>query len=163
MLLHQQSRRFFMSLRNRFNDELKQAMIAKNQRTVATIRLILAALKERDIAARPSGVTDGIPDDQILSMMQGMIKQRRDSIEMYTKGNRPDLVQQEQEEIVIIETFLPKQLGEAEVRAIVEKLIQESGATSVKDLGKLMADLKAKYAGQMDFAKASALAREKLA
>lgn len=152
-----------MSLRNRFNDELKQAMIAKNQRTVATIRLILAALKERDIAARPSGVTDGIPEDQILSMMQGMIKQRRDSIEMYTKGNRPDLVQQEQEEIVIIETFLPKQLGENEVRAIVEKLIQESGATSVKDLGKLMADLKAKYAGQMDFAKASALAREKLA
>ncbi len=152
-----------MSLRNRFNDELKQAMVAKNQRAVGTIRLILAALKERDIAARPSGVTDGINDEQILSMLQGMIKQRRDSIEMYTKGNRPDLVQQEQEEIGIIETFLPKQLSEAEVRAIVEASIKDTGATSVKDLGKLMADLKARYAGQMDFAKASALAREKLA
>jgi uncharacterized protein YqeY len=152
-----------MSLRNRLNDELKQAMIGKNQRAVGTIRLILAALKERDIAARPSGQTDGIPEDQILSMMQGMIKQRRDSIEMYTKGNRPDLVQQEQEEIVIIETFLPKQMTEAEVRAIVEAMIKETGTASIKDLGKLMAELKAKYAGQMDFAKASALAREKLA
>jgi uncharacterized protein YqeY len=152
-----------MSLRNRFNEELKQAMIGKNQRAVATIRLILAALKERDIAARPSGITDGIGDDQILSMLQGMIKQRRESIEMYQKGNRPDLVVQEQEEIVVIETFLPKQLGEAEVRAIVEKAIADTGASSVKDLGKLMGELKAKYAGQMDFSKASAYAKEKLA
>lgn len=152
-----------MSLRTRFNEDLKQAMVGKNQRAVATIRLILAALKERDIAARPSGVTDGIGEDQILSMLQGMIKQRRESIEMYQKGNRPDLVVQEQEEIVIIETFLPKQLGEAEVRAIVEKAIADTGASSVKDLGKLMGELKAKYAGQMDFSKASAYAKEKLA
>jgi len=152
-----------MSLRNRFNEELKKAMIGKDQRAVGAIRLIMAALKERDIAARPLGVADGIADDQILSLLASMIKQRRESIEMYQKGGRADLVEQEQGEIAVIETFLPKQMSEDEVRAVVDQAIKDSGAASVKDLGKLMADLKAKYAGQMDFSKASAFAREKLA
>lgn len=152
-----------MSLRTRFTDEMKKAMIAKEARRLSTIRLILSALKDRDIAARPSGVTDGIPEDQILSMLSGMVKQRRESIEQYEKGNRPDLVQQEAEEITVIESFMPKQMSEDEVKAVVEKIIAETGATSVKDLGKVMAELKSKYAGQMDFSKASALAKGKLA
>ncbi len=152
-----------MSLRTRFTEEMKKAMIAKEQRRLSTIRLILSALKDRDIAARPSGVTDGIPEDQILSMLSGMVKQRRESIEQYEKGNRPDLVQQEAEEIAVIESFMPKQMSEDEVKAVVEKIIAETGATSVKDLGKVMAELKSKYAGQMDFSKASALAKGKLA
>ncbi len=152
-----------MSLRTRFTEEMKKAMIAKEQRRLSTIRLILSALKDRDIAARPSGVTDGIPEDQILSMLSGMVKQRRESIEQYEKGNRPDLVQQEAEEITVIESFMPKQMSEDEVKAVVEKIIAETGATSVKDLGKVMAELKSKYAGQMDFSKASALAKGKLA
>ncbi len=151
-----------MSLRARFTEEMKKAMIAKDQRRLSTIRLMIAALKDRDIAARPSGVTDGIPDDQILSMLSGMVKQRRESIDQYQKGNRPDLVQQEQDEIVVIESFMPAQMSEAEMTATVEKLIAELGATSVKDLGKVMAELKSRYAGQMDFAKASALAKGKL-
>lgn len=151
-----------MSLRARFTEEMKKAMIAKDQRRLSTIRLMIAALKDRDIAARPSGVTDGIPDDQILSMLSGMVKQRRESIDQYQKGNRPDLVQQEQDEIVVIESFMPAQMSEADMTATVEKLIAELGATSVKDLGKVMAELKSRYAGQMDFAKASALAKGKL-
>lgn len=151
-----------MSLRARFTEEMKKAMIAKDQRRLSTIRLMIAALKDRDIAARPSGVTDGIPDDQILSMLSGMVKQRRESIDQYQKGNRPDLVQQEQDEIVVIESFMPAQMSEAEMTATVEKLIAELGSTSVKDLGKVMAELKSRYAGQMDFAKASALAKGKL-
>lgn len=151
-----------MSLRARFTEEMKKAMIAKEQRRLSTIRLMIAALKDRDIAARPSGVTDGIPEDQILSMLSGMVKQRRESIDQYQKGNRPDLVQQEQDEIVVIESFMPAQMSEADMTATVEKLIAELGATSVKDLGKVMAELKSRYAGQMDFAKASALAKGKL-
>ncbi len=152
-----------MSLRTRFTEEMKKAMIAKEQRRLSTIRLILSALKDRDIAARPSGVTDGIPEDQILSMLSGMVKQRRESIEQYEKGNRPDLVQQEAEEITVIESFMPTQMSEDEVKAVVEKIIAETGAASVKDLGKVMAEIKGRYAGQMDFSKASALAKGKLA
>lgn len=152
-----------MSLRARFTEEMKKAMIAKEQQRLSTIRLMIAALKDRDIAARPLGVTDGIPDDQILSMLSGMVKQRRESIEQYEKGNRPDLVAQEKAEIEVIESFMPKQMSEDEVKAVVEKILAETGATSVKDLGKVMAELKGKYAGQMDFSKASALAKEKLA
>jgi uncharacterized protein YqeY len=152
-----------MSLRTRFTEEMKKAMIAKEQRRLSTIRLILSALKDRDIAARPSGVTDGIPEDQILSMLSGMVKQRRESIEQYEKGNRPDLVQQEAEEITVIESFMPTQMSGDEVQAVVERIIAETGAASVKDLGKVMAELKGRYAGQMDFSKASALAKGKLA
>ncbi len=152
-----------MSLRARFNEELKAAMLGKNPMAVSTIRLIMAALKERDIAARPQGVADGIADDQILSMLQGMIKQRRESIEMFEKGNRQELADQEKSEITVIETFLPKQMSEAEAKAAVEALLAELSVTTIKDLGKVMAEAKKRWPGQMDFSKASAFAREKLA
>lgn len=152
-----------MSLRLKLNADLKQAMLAKEAVRVSTLRLVLAALKDKDIAARPSGVADGIPDEQILGLLQGMIKQRRESIEQYEKGNRPDLVAQEQAEIGVIEAYLPQQMGEAEVAAAVAALIQETGASSIKDMGKLMAALKQRYAGQMDFARAGAVVKQKLA
>jgi uncharacterized protein YqeY len=152
-----------MSLRAQFTSEMKKAMLAKDSRRLGAIRLIIATLKERDIAVRPEGLVDGIPDDQIMSMLKGMIKQRRDSIEMYEKGGRPELAQQEQEEITVIESFLPAQMSEAEMTAAVEAAITETGAATVKDLGKIMAVLKEKYPGTMDFGKAGALARGKLA
>lgn len=151
-----------MSLRARFTDEMKKAMIAKNQRALSTIRLIISALKDRDIAARPEGNVDGISDDAILGMLKGMIKQRNDSIEMYDKGGRPELAQQERDEIAVIETFLPAQMSDAEVDAALAAAIAEKGATSIKDLGGVMAVLKEKFPGRMDFAKASALAKAKL-
>lgn len=152
-----------MSLRQRLSEGLKAAMLEKNQQAVSTIRLIMAALKDRDIAARPQGVTDGISEDQILSMLQGMIKQRRESIEMYDKGNRPELSAQEKAEIAVIETFLPTQMSEAEAKAALEALLKELSVTSIKDLGRVMAEAKKRWPGQMDFSKASAFAREKLA
>ena len=149
-------------LRATINDALKTAMKAKDQRATSTLRLILAALKDRDIAARGNGSSEPISDDAILEMLQKMVKQRQESIEMYRKGNRDDLVQQEQEEIAIIETFLPKQMGEEEMAAAIDKAIAAAGATSIKDMGKTIAILKKDYAGRMDFAKASGLLRAKL-
>ncbi|MBM3541390.1 MAG: GatB/YqeY domain-containing protein [Alphaproteobacteria bacterium] len=150
-------------LRNRFSERLKDALRSKDQRTISTVRLILAALKDRDIAARGRGKTDGIGEDEILQMLQTMVKQRRDAIEMYKMGQRDDLVRQEEEEIVIIESFLPKQLGEAEMDAAVAAVVAELGATGIKDMGRVMGALKERFAGQMDFAKASAVAKRRLA
>lgn len=149
-------------LRARLNEELKTAMKARNQRATSTLRLILAALKDRDIAARERGVTDGIGDDEIVEMMQKMVRQRRESIELYEKGGRPELAQQEAEEIAVIEQFLPKQLAEAEIQEAVAATIAEVGATSIKDMGKVMGVLKSAYAGRMDFGKAGALVKQKL-
>ncbi|KPF86126.1 glutamyl-tRNA amidotransferase [alpha proteobacterium AAP38] len=150
-------------LRQTLNEALKDAMRAKNSRGVATIRLILAALKDRDIAARSSGNQDGIDDATVLSMLQTMVKQRRESIIMYEQGGRTELAQQEREEIDVIEAFLPRQLNEDDTREAIAALIAELGATGVKDMGKVMAELRGRFAGQMDFTKASALVREKLA
>ncbi|AUN29947.1 GatB/YqeY domain-containing protein [Niveispirillum cyanobacteriorum] len=150
-------------LRQTLNEALKDAMRAKNSRGVATLRLILAALKDRDIAARTSGNQDGIDDAAILSMLQTMVKQRRESIIMYEQGGRTELAQQEKEEIDVIEAFLPRQLNEDDTREAIAALIAELGATGVKDMGKVMAELRGRFAGQMDFTKASALVREKLA
>jgi uncharacterized protein YqeY len=149
-------------LRARLNEELKTAMKARNQRATSTLRLILAALKDRDIAARERAVTDGIGDDEIVEMMQKMVRQRRESIELYEKGGRPELAQQEAEEIAVIEQFLPKQLSEAEIQEAVAATIAEVGATSIKDMGKVMGVLKSAYAGRMDFGKAGALVKQKL-
>jgi uncharacterized protein len=149
-------------LRARFNDELKAAMKAKDQRAVSTVRLILAALKDRDIAARSRGNTEGIGDDEIGDLLQKMIRQRRESIELYQQGKREDLAQQEREEIAIIERFLPQQMSESETAAAVSALIAELGAGSIKDMGRVMAALKQRHAGQMDFSKASALVKERL-
>ncbi|MBK4720223.1 GatB/YqeY domain-containing protein [Azospirillum sp. YIM DDC1] len=149
-------------LRTRLNEALKQAMLAKNQRAVSTVRLILAALKDRDIAARSRGVTDGIDEAEILSMLQTMIKQRGESIKLYEQGGRLELAEQEREEITIIEGFLPKQMSEEEVAAAVKTVVDEIGATCIKDMGKVMAELKTRYAGQMDFSKVSGTVKQQL-
>jgi uncharacterized protein YqeY len=124
---------------------------------------MLSRLKDLDIAARPKGNEDGISDDEILSMMQGMIKQRRESIALYKKGSRPDLVKQESEEIAVIERFMPKQMDAAAVNAVIDKIVAATGASSVKDMGKVMGELKKAYAGQMDFSQAGAAVKAKLA
>jgi uncharacterized protein YqeY len=149
-------------LRERLNEELKLAMKAKDQRAISTLRLILAALKDRDIAARGRGNTEGVGEDEIHEMMQKMVRQRRESIEAYAKGNRPDLVQQEEEEIAIIQRFLPQPLDEAATAAAVDEAIAELGAAGLKDMGKVMAALKQRYGGRMDFAKAGALVKQRL-
>ncbi len=143
-------------LREKIKSELVAAMKAKDEAKTSTLRMINATLKDKDIAARPSGKTDGISDDEILSMLQSMIKQRRESIEMYKQGNREDLVAKEQFEIDLIETFLPAQMDAAAVEAAIRQVIADTGAASIKDMGKVMGALKSKYAGQMDFGKASA-------
>ena len=148
--------------RSQLNDALKQAMLAKDQCAVSTLRLILAALKDRDIAARSKGNSDGIGDDAILDLLQKMVRQRRDSIEMYTKGNRQDLADRESAEIEVIERFLPKQMGEDEMQGVVREVIEELDAGTIKDMGRVMGALKERYAGRMDFAKASALVKKQL-
>ena len=142
-------------LRDRLSESLKSAMKAKDARRCATVRLILAALKDRDIAARGSGDPDSLGEDEILNMMQTMIRQRRESIEMYKKGQRQDLVEQEEGEIRVIEEFLPKQMSEDEVSTASREIIGELDAHSIKDMGQVMGELKSRYAGRMDFGKAS--------
>jgi uncharacterized protein YqeY len=149
-------------LRDNLNDALKDAMRARDAVGVGAIRLILAKLKEVDIAARTETSRAGVADDRILSMLQGMIKQRNESVALYEKGNRPDLADKEKAEIAVIQRFLPQQMDEAAVEAAVAEAIAASGAKSVKDMGGVMAALKAKYAGKMDFAKASAAVKNAL-
>jgi hypothetical protein len=149
-------------LRTRISDALKTAMKSKETHTVSTVRLIMAALKDRDIAARPKGNGEGISDDEILSMLQSMIKQRRESVVMYEKGGRAELAQQEASEIDIIQTFLPEQMDDASLSAAVVEIVKQAGATSLKDMGKVMGLLKERYAGQMDFSKASAQVKNRL-
>ena len=151
-----------MTLRTQFNDSLKDAMRAKDQRAVSTIRMILAGLKDRDIAARSRGVIDGIDEAEILSMLQTLVKQRNESAGLYDQGGRPELAQQEREEIAVIERFLPKQMSEEESTAAIDAIVTELDASSIKDMGKVMAELKARYAGQMDFAKAGGLVKARL-
>jgi uncharacterized protein len=150
-------------LRDNLNEALKEAMRARDMTTVGAIRLILAKLKEVDIAARTEASREGVADDRILSMLQGMIKQRNESVALYEKGNRPELAEKEKAEIAVIERFLPKQMDDAAVAAAVAEAVASTGAKTVKDMGGVMAALKAKYAGQMDFAKASAAVKKALA
>lgn len=138
-------------------------MVAKDAHAVSTLRLIMAALKDRDIAARTQDKPDGISDEEILSLMQSMIKQRRDSITMYENGGRLELAEQEAKEIEVIETFLPKQMSEDEIGAAVDSVIAELGATSLKDMGPTMKAIRDRFAGQMDFGKASAIIKSRLA
>lgn len=149
-------------LRTTFPEKMKQAMIAKDEMAVGTVRLIMAAMKDRDIAARSKGNYDGISEDEILSMLQSMIKQRQESIKMYEAGNRPELAAREAAEIKIIEGYLPAQLSEEEVKKAIEAAIQSTGAASPKDMGKVITELKSKYTGQIDFGKVSPLVKEKL-
>lgn len=150
-------------LRDNLNEALKEAMRARDMTTVGAVRLILAKLKEVDIAARTEASREGVADDRILSMLQGMIKQRNESVVLYEKGNRPELAEKEKAEIAVIERFLPKQMDDAAVAAAVAETMAATGAKTVKDMGGVMAALKAKYAGQMDFAKASAAVKKALA
>jgi hypothetical protein len=149
-------------LRQRLNDELKAAMKSRDQRATSTLRLILAALKDRDIAARPRGVTDGVDEAEIIDMLQKMVRQRQESIELYKKGNRPELVEQEQGEIEMIERFLPQKMSETETAMAIESVVKELGATTIKDMGRVMAALKERYAGRMDFGKVGQQIKQKL-
>ena len=149
-------------LRQDINDAMKQAMRDKDQVALGTIRLINAAMKDRDIAARAKGNADGIDEGEITSLLQSMIKQRRESIDMYDKGGRAELAEREGAEIAVIERFLPEQMDDAAVEAAVAATIEENGAEGLKDMGGVMATLREKYAGQMDFAKAGAFAKKAL-
>lgn len=150
-------------LRDDISSALKDSMKAKDQVATSTLRLILAAIKDRDIAARGSGGADGIGDDDVMKVLQTMIKQRHDSIEMYEKGNRPELAKKEAEEIDIIRRFLPEQMSEDEIAAAVAATVDSLGASSLKDMGPAMGHLRENFAGRMDFGKASALLKQKLA
>lgn len=149
------------TLRERLVDELKLAMKSGDKARVGAVRLIQAAVKDKDIESRGAGRGQA-SDDEILSVMQKMIKQRQESAAIYAANGRPELAETENGEIAVISSFLPKQLSEDEVKAAIAAAIAEAGATSMKDMGKAVAVLKAKYAGQMDFAKASGLVKAAL-
>lgn len=149
-------------LRDDLQNSLKEAMKAKDMKTVSAVRLIIAGQKEKDVEARGKGL-EKASDADLLAMMQTMIKQRNESIRIYTEGNRPDLAEKEQSEIDVISRFLPKQLSADEVENIVKALIAQTGANGIKDMGKIMGALKGKYAGQMDFGAASAIIKKLLA
>ena len=149
-------------LRQRLNDAYKDAMKSRDARGVSTMRMVLAALKDRDIAARPAGNAAGIGESEIVDLLQKMVKQRHESIVLYKQGNRPELVQQEEEEIAVIERFMPKQLSEAEAAAAIDGVLAETKAASVKGMGKVMTMLKERYAGRLDIAKAGALVKQRL-
>ena len=151
-----------MSLRQKLNDAMKDALKSKDAKRLATLRLVLAALKDRDIAARTEASRDLLPDDEILSLMAKMIKQREESATAFDAGNRPELAAGEREEIAIIRSFMPAQMDEAGVKAAADTVIAELGASSIKDMGKVMAAMKERYAGQMDFGRASALVKDRL-
>ncbi len=148
-------------LRTRFNAALKEAMLAKDAPRTSTIRMIIAKLKEVDIAARPAGV-EKVPDDQVTSMLRSMVKSRRESVELYRQGGRADLVAKEEAEIATIEAFLPQQMDEATLAAAVDAAVAETGASTVKDMGKVMAALKAKHGAALDMARANPLVKAKL-
>jgi uncharacterized protein len=149
-------------LRQAFTDRLRGAMKARDTRTTSTVRLILAALKDRDIAARGQGNSEGLSESEIHRMLQGMIKQRRESISLYEQGKRNDLAQREREEIAVIEEFLPRQLDEGEIERAARAAIEETGAVSVKDVGKVMAALRERHAGVIDLGRAGAIVRRLL-
>ena len=151
-----------MGLRDQFNEALKTAMKAKEARRVGTLRMILAAVKDRDIAARSEDNRELVSDEDLLTLLTKMVKQREESAEIYDKGNRPELAAQEREEIAIIREFMPRQMSAEEARTAISAVIAEVGAGSVKDMGKVMGALKARYAGQMDFGKAGGLVKELL-
>jgi len=147
-------------MREKFSSELKAAMKAGEKRRVDTIRMIMAALKDKDIEARGQG--KAVSGEDILALLQKMVKSRKESLEIYEKAGRADLATQESEEIAIIQSFLPSQMSEAEVEQAIAAAIAETGAASIKDMGRVVGALKGKYAGRMDFGKASALVKAKL-
>jgi uncharacterized protein YqeY len=149
-------------LRQTLKTALSDSMRAKDKNAVATLRLILAALKDREIAARSKSDATEIGDGEIESMLQTMVKQRRESIEMYVKGDRQELADKEAEEITVIEQFLPNQLSDGDVEKAVAAVVADLGAQSLKDMGRVMGTLRERHAGQMDFGKAGSIAKKAL-
>lgn len=149
-----------MPLRDQFTDQLKTAMKAGDAPRVSTLRMIMAKLKDTDIAARPA--LERVPDEQIVAMLRGMAKSRRESVELYKQGKRDDLVAKEEAEIAVIEGFLPQQMDAAATEAAVAAAIAETGASSIKDMGKVMAALKARHAATLDMARVGPVVRAKL-
>lgn len=149
-------------MREEISTAMKEALKAKDQVALGTMRLISAALKDRDIAARSNGNADGISDDAILGLLQTMIKQRHESAKMYRNGDRPELAEAEEKEITIIQQFLPQQLDGSAMQAAIDLAVAETGANSVKDMGQVMAFLKKSYAGQLDFSAASKVVKQTL-
>jgi len=149
-------------LRQAFGDRLREAMKARDSRTVSTVRLIIAGLKERDVAARGQGNAGGVTEAEIRRMLQAMIKQRRESIALFEQGNRDDLVQQEREEIAVIETFLPRQLDEDDIETAAKAAIAETGAVGARDLGKVMGVLRERHPGIIDLGHAGVVVRRLL-
>lgn len=151
-----------MDLRTQLNEEMKKAMREKDQVRLSTIRLILAAVKERDIQCRTQGASEFASEQDIMSLLQSMIKQRLDSCKTYNEGGREDLAKREQEEIDVIKSFLPAQLDETELEKALSDIIDQTGAADIKDMGKVMGELKKQYAGQVDMGKASSIVKKKL-
>ena len=151
-----------MSLREKINEQFKIALKSKNKTLVSTLRLVLAAIKERDIANRTSEKKEAVKDVEIVKVLRRMKKQRQESADLYKKGGRQELLEVEESEIKIIDTFLPKQLNEEETKKICKKVIESLEATSIKDMGKIMGLLKQKYSGWIDFSKANTIVKDLL-
>ena len=151
-----------MSLREKINEQFNAALKSKNKTLVSTLRLILAAIKERDIANRTGGKKEDIKDSEIIKVLRKMKKQRQDSVELYKKGERQELLEAEESEIKIIDTFLPKQLSEEETKKICKEIIETLGASSIKDMGKIMGSLKQKYSDSIDFSKVNVIVKSLL-
>ena len=151
-----------MSLREQFAEQLKTSMKAGDAPRTSTLRMILARLKDIDIAARPKGV-DRVPDEEIVGALRNMVKSRRESVDLYRQGNRTDLVAKEEAEIAVIEGFLPQQMDAAATARAVAEAIAETGAAGIKDMGKVMAALRARHAATLDMAKAGQLVKTRLA
>ncbi len=147
-------------IRERFSSDLKDAIKAKDARRVSTLRLISAAIKDRDIAARTEDHAEGVPDSEILAILAKMIRQRQESARAYEEGGRPELAERERQEIVIIRDYLPRQMTDSEVEKAVKAAIAETGASTIRDMGKVMAALKARHSGRMDFAQAGAAIKQ---
>ncbi|MEA2730643.1 MAG: uncharacterized protein QOF70_5118 [Acetobacteraceae bacterium] len=150
-----------MSLRESFTDQMKLSMKAGTPARTSTLRMIMAKLKDTDIAARPKGV-DKVPDEEIIAMLRGMVKSRRESMELYTQGNRPELAAKEEAEIAVIEGFLPAQMDDAAMQQAVAEAVAETGAAGIKDMGRVMAALRAKHAASLDMAKAGPMVKARL-
>jgi len=150
-----------MGLREQFTDQLKASMKAGDTARTSTLRMIMAKLKDADIAARPKGI-DAIPDEDVMAVLRSMVKSRRESVELYRQGNRTDLAGKEEAEIAVIEGFLPRQMDEAAMRQAVGDVISETGASSIKDMGKVMAALRAKHAATLDMAMAGPMVKSML-
>ena len=151
-----------MSLREKITKQFNEALKSKNKTLVSTLRLVLAAIKERDIAVRTGDKREEIKDSEIIKVLRKMKKQRQDSVDLYKKGQRQELLEAEQAEINIIDTFLPKQLNEEETKKICKEIIESLGASSIKDMGKIMGSLKKKYSDSIDFSKVNIIVKELL-